>query len=147
MADPAATIGNVYTSERSALLLRWHVKRPADLVRSDVEGGVRVYRAATNLRTAFAAAKKVDTKLAESPTQWGDPGESLSIAAIKTNLPADDGLPGYHGKSRQLATDAVPELLQTGSGDLPAVGETRSSFHSDYSQLPVPDYTKAVAGK
>jgi peptidoglycan hydrolase-like protein with peptidoglycan-binding domain len=147
-----ATIGDVYTSERSvALLLRWHVKSPAHLVDSSDTAPNVTYRAAEELRKAFAAAKKASSTIAGSPTGWHDTDEKLLITGIMDNLPSDDDLRKTMKQIQrwpeQEKDAAYPSYWQLDPASLGTIGETRHSYVSDYRDLPTaPDYALAKPG-
>jgi hypothetical protein len=146
-----ATIGDVYTSERSvALLLRWHVKSPAHLVARSGNAPSVTYRAAATLRTAFAAAKEGSTKMTESPTDWEDTEETRLIKGIMDNLPNDVDLRKTMKQIKDWPVHpdpphTYPTYYALDPATLLPISEGRGSFLADYAGLPAaPDYARAA---
>ena len=149
----AAQIGDVVTTERGvALLARWHVFRPQDMVSGNASGPV--------LRAALATAGRP----AGDPATWPDSFEQALVAALVAAPPAaigslDDvvrwprwanGFRGYALEPDGFATSPTvvppgytpPTDISRAGGLLSA---TRGSFLLDVRGLPpAPDYSLAV---
>jgi peptidoglycan hydrolase-like protein with peptidoglycan-binding domain len=130
-----ATIGDVFTSERCmALLLRWHVKRPNDIV-SQGRAGARVRDALQRARTAQRTLS-----WNTSPTTWGAEHEQALLDGLLAEAPdTNDGnlvetldqvndWPNYTGRTgRNYALTATM---------VTALSTARGSFSMDDADLP-----------
>jgi hypothetical protein len=128
-----ATIGDVFTSEQAlALVMRWHVWRPADII----NGG----HAGSRLRAALTGA--VIPTSAGDPTTWTDAHEQALVRGLMDKVAAfnDAGLTqsmtavrdwhtwGQGGGGRHYTLDpAIPDLAAT-----------RGSLVFDAAGLPPP---------
>jgi len=127
------TIGDVYTSERAmALILRWHIRFPANIVNGG-NGGTR-------LRAAFRRAGVATT----DPSTWTDVQEAALIQGLLDEATA------LHNADLMRSIDAVDSWPSWAGGANPrgyrldrAIGNlavTRASFQFDDSDLPPPPY-------
>jgi len=153
IAGQPATIGDVVTTERGvALLTRWHVFRPSDIVNANASGPV--------LRGALAAAGRP----AGAPSTWSNAFEASFLTAMMGAPPPAIGSldnvvrwprwVGTNPLNYSLAVDdfltspviapdgfTLPTDISAANGLLSAL---RGSFHLSVADLPdAPDYTKA----
>ncbi len=79
-AGRAPRVGDVFTSERAAaILLRWHVRFPADVIR----GG----KAGKKLRATLQRARKARPGvLTGDPGAWGDDAEEALVQALRDEV-------------------------------------------------------------
>jgi hypothetical protein len=125
------TIGDVYTSERAvALLLRWHVRFPAYVIR----GG----RAGNRLGNAFRNA--AIPAGAGDPTTWNDRHEADLIDGIMREVRANAELTASMTRVNNWpaswrATNSRGYILAPTIG---ALANTRNSFQFDATDLPPP---------
>ncbi|MCM2393262.1 peptidoglycan-binding protein [Streptomyces albipurpureus] len=88
------TIGEVFTSERAiGLIVRWHVNRPAFIVRSTEEGDTDVPRAGKKLQSALQWARAhcgTNADLAQPPAEWSHAEEQWLIAGMMDSVPNND---------------------------------------------------------
>lgn len=140
-------IGDVVTSERAtALILRWHVRHPADIVVPDPDSGPLAVRAGDVLRAAVARAD-----LPANPATWGDAEEEALIAHLLDHArhrygpghplvaslrgvhdwPSWEGNPGGY----TLPVELLPDASDGGNRKLLT---TRHSFALDTTGLPKP---------
>jgi hypothetical protein len=154
IAGRPATIGDVVTSERAvALVHRWHIFRPADMIAANAAGPV--------LRAALAAVGRP----AGDPATWADAFDGQYVNQLLAALPG--GIGDMNGLVRWPQWGANPRgyaLDRTGFESTPAVvppGYTppdditvaggllsahRASFLLDASGLPpAPDYANPGA--
>jgi hypothetical protein len=118
-----ATIGDVFTSEQAlALIMRWHVWRPADMINAG--------RAGTRLRDAFTNAAIPAS--AGDPTAWTDAHERALVRGLMGQVTAfnDAGLTqsmtavrdwhtwGQGGGPRHYALDPTIADLSDARGSL-----------------------------
>jgi hypothetical protein len=150
-------IGDVFRSERAvALLLRWHVKAPAELVSADARHHPVTYTAAATLRSVYTTAKAArladaptDHPMEGPPTRWTDDDEVALIAAIMTVL-ADRNYVQTLVQVQNWPTWASgpnPSGFTLPTAPLLPVGEDRHTgrFLPDYTGLPTaPNYDTAV---
>lgn len=131
-ADRAATIGDVFTSERArAMLQRWHVRSPAHVVNAGAPGG----RLRNVLARAQAAAAALDWTT--DPSTWTDDHEQALVDAI---VPA--AAPGVRG-SLETVRDwptwlggANPRGFALAAPVAAALSADRNSFDFDTAGLP-----------
>ena len=154
VADPRAPggtrpvlIGDVVSSERAtALILEWHVRRPADIVVPDPDSGPLAVRAGDVLRAAVARAD-----LPANPATWGDAEEEALIAGLidharhrygpdhplVASLRGVHDWPSWEGNPRgyTLPVELLPDASDGGKRKLLT---TRHSFALDTTGLPKP---------
>ena len=155
-------LGDVFTSERAvALLLRWHINRPVQVVSYD--SGANAYKPAAKLLQAFGKAKaKAGTNFKRSPKEWGEAEESALIQGILETAinPADlqlsmnfvDKFPpsndteeyGWHRNVRgyELKLDQLTVAI----GETSELKKLRHSFKFFFDKdLPSAPYAREVA--
>jgi hypothetical protein len=130
----------------TALILRWHVRHPADIVVPDPDSGPLAVRAGDVLRAAVARAD-----LPANPATWGDAEEEALIAHLLDHArhrygpghplvaslrgvhdwPSWEGNPGGY----TLPVELLPDASDGGNRKLLT---TRHSFALDTTGLPKP---------
>ncbi|MEV0379408.1 peptidoglycan-binding domain-containing protein [Nonomuraea sp. NPDC050643] len=152
-----ALVQDVITSERGlAMVYRWHIKRPANMVSggpaSEPAESRRIGRAGPQLRTAVEEAVTDDKALfAGTPDQWGDDAERALIEHLTTRAkrlsPADAGLVGSlqyvidwpaYGANPRGYTLPVEILPEAEDGQGRRLRTARRSFTFDAGDLPLP---------
>lgn len=146
---PPVSIGDIFTSERAvAMVLRWHVNRPADVVASSLQRGERVFRAAAALRRVYTGAKALSSTMSGAPSTWTADDEVLLINRIVAEVPGGDlktTMSRIQVWPKQLEKLSVyPRYYGLNPTTLLPIGETRGSYLPDYGGLPpAPDYRRA----
>ncbi|SEG97951.1 hypothetical protein SAMN05444920_111123 [Nonomuraea solani] len=152
-----ARIKDVITSERGlALVYRWHIKRPANMVAggpaTEPVATRRLGRAGPQLHTAFdEAAKDHETLFASGPHTWGDGAERALVEHLLTRAerlnPPDAGLRGSlqyvfdwprYGTNPRGYTLPVDILPEAEDGQGRRLRMARHSFTFDATDLPAP---------
>jgi hypothetical protein len=145
---PPVKIGDVFSSERAvAMVLRWHINRPADVITSSVIDGKRVYGAAAPLRRVYTDALALSSTMTPDGvlSDWTDDDEVLLLDAFDAVLPTAD-LKATMKRIRVWPTQTekpfvYPKYYGLDPATLMPIGETRGSFLPDYDGLPpAPDF-------
>ncbi|MGW4202012.1 peptidoglycan-binding protein [Streptomyces sp. NPDC004726] len=88
------TIGEVFTSERAiGLITRWHVNRPAFIVKGTTQANVVHPSAGSKLRSALQWARTncgANADLLQPLADWGDAEEDWLVRGMMNNVPNDD---------------------------------------------------------
>ncbi len=126
-------LGDIFTSERAmGILLRWHVRFPADVVK----GG----KAGSKMRGALQRARSAREGLTGDPSQWGDAEEKALVQALRDQVAARgnenlsttigqvDGWPDWAQGSNPRRYALDPEIGR--------LSEKRNSFQFDDAGLP-----------
>ncbi len=127
----SATIGDIYTSERAvAMILRWHIRFPAHVIRSG--------RAGSRLQNAFRSS--MGSPPIADPTRWTDADETRLIDGIVDQVD-EIGNPGL-----VKTIDAVHDWPAWSDGrnprgyrldnDIGSLAVARNSFQFDSRDLP-----------
>jgi hypothetical protein len=129
------TVADVFTSEKArAMILRWHIRAPADMARHG--------RAGAKLKDSLARARNAAPNLNwnADPESWGDQHEKTLVAAIKQEAGSSrrgglkdtiarvDSWPSW-------ATGSNPRAFALDKG-VGSLSEKRGSFGFDGGGLP-----------
>jgi len=130
-----ATIGDVFTSERAiAIILRWHIRFPGDII----AGG----NAANRLRNALATARATAPGLTwtGAPNAWTDAHETALVQGLRQAVTARGNANlsnsiNYVDNWPNWATGANPRGYAL-PGTIGNLSEDRNSFDFDTAGLP-----------